>query len=112
MQIVFMFLIILYAFCFRIKDLILDKIDGFFESWKDIADFEKILEQYNIKDSLLGLDDFLLSGMFVPFQGNSCCVGSYNAIGIPLESLCMIESGSKSEISQMVNIIDVMTRKL
>ncbi|KAF4114142.1 hypothetical protein G5714_004365 [Onychostoma macrolepis] len=36
-----------------IEDLVLDKIDGFFESWKDIGDYKKILEHYNIKNTLL-----------------------------------------------------------
>ncbi len=72
-QIVFMFLIILYAFCFRIKDL--DKTDGSFKSCKDIADFEKILlEHYNIKNTLLGLYDFLLyQECLFPFKG-ACTV--------------------------------------
>uniref|UniRef100_A0A8C1YKF6 Arachidonate 5-lipoxygenase n=1 Tax=Cyprinus carpio TaxID=7962 RepID=A0A8C1YKF6_CYPCA len=36
-----------------IEDLVIDKVDGFFESWKDIADFKEILVHYNIKNTLL-----------------------------------------------------------
>uniref|UniRef100_A0A8C1SSW1 Lipoxygenase domain-containing protein n=1 Tax=Cyprinus carpio TaxID=7962 RepID=A0A8C1SSW1_CYPCA len=36
-----------------LKDLVIDKVDGFFESWKDIADFKEILVHYNIKNTLL-----------------------------------------------------------
>ncbi len=74
MQIVFMFLIILYAFCFRIWELGLDKFEGYFESWKDIADFENIFEHYNIKNTLLGLYDFFLyQECLFPFKG-ACTV--------------------------------------
>ncbi|KAL1276665.1 hypothetical protein QQF64_036288 [Cirrhinus molitorella] len=34
-------------------ELGLDRIEGYFESWKDIADFETIYDHYNIKDTLL-----------------------------------------------------------
>ncbi len=62
-KVVFMFLTILYALCFRGVYLGLEKFIGHFESWKDIADFEKILEYLGTlghKTAVLGLDDFFL----------------------------------------------------
>ncbi|XP_051757082.1 polyunsaturated fatty acid 5-lipoxygenase-like isoform X2 [Ctenopharyngodon idella] len=38
---------------FRIGDSFLDKFKGFIQSWKDLADFEKILEDFKIKNTLL-----------------------------------------------------------
>ncbi|XP_016117306.1 arachidonate 5-lipoxygenase-like, partial [Sinocyclocheilus grahami] len=37
-----------------VEDSVIDKVDGFFESWKDIADFKEILVHYNIKNTLIG----------------------------------------------------------
>ncbi len=54
MQIVFMSVILLYAFCFRLVDNILDTCRGYFQPWKDINDFEQILTGYCL-DNTLGL---------------------------------------------------------
>ncbi|KTF71980.1 hypothetical protein cypCar_00047853, partial [Cyprinus carpio] len=43
-----------------IQALTIDKVDGGSDSWKDISDFKKILAHYDIKNTLLGLDDFFL----------------------------------------------------
>jgi len=44
-----------YTLFFRIGEFLLDKFKGFIHSWKDMADFENLLEDFNIKNTLLGL---------------------------------------------------------
>ncbi|KAL1276669.1 hypothetical protein QQF64_036292 [Cirrhinus molitorella] len=36
-----------------IEEVVVDKVDGFFESWKNIYDFRNVLEHYDIKNTLL-----------------------------------------------------------
>ncbi|KAL1276666.1 hypothetical protein QQF64_036289 [Cirrhinus molitorella] len=55
-------------------ELGLDRIEGYFESWNDIADFETIYDHYNIKDTLLEkvMQDWNKDEMFGYQFLNSC----------------------------------------
>ncbi len=54
MQIVFMSVILLYAFCFRFVEKYLNKYIGYRQPWEDINDFKQILTRYCL-DNTLGL---------------------------------------------------------
>ncbi len=69
-KIVFMFLIKLYALCFRFAYWKVDQIEGFFESWKKIADIEKIFGHIINENAVQGLDYFFLCQEYLfPFKG-------------------------------------------
>uniref|UniRef100_A0A671R738 Arachidonate 5-lipoxygenase-like n=1 Tax=Sinocyclocheilus anshuiensis TaxID=1608454 RepID=A0A671R738_9TELE len=66
MQIVFMSLIILYAFCFRLIENILDASKGYIQPWDDINHFEQILTRYRLNNTLLEnvIQDWNMDYMF------------------------------------------------
>jgi len=82
MQTVLMSIIIQYALCFRMGESLLDRVRGLLNSWKDVADFENLLGNFNYKDTLLGLFLHLNKYYISPPKKQSIVVRNQQSRGI------------------------------